>query len=680
MTKRVQPSWALTVIEAVLGSLSDAYGSLPAELRFRLDSRYARFRAAYAGANSATARGQAAAQLLSDLAQEPLLRAVVDAWIAHARERAARHDLLSDDPFLLDRLPPRLQSPPATATAPPAPSDARGPATMPARSPVTAPPALAAAEPPATPRSWRGFEAAPAPAATRSSATPAAPRALLLRYPQLDCQEQALIGQRMSLYIQLRTNAPTGMPALAITDTDAPAHLPELEAVVRARGFEIEGSDTRMLTVRRDGDTEERVVLIPRRSGEQEIRVAFYQHRRYLGEARRVVLVVDQPGVMGTVGAQPAPPPAIALCNGLTPPDVDVRIMLDRHDRRTLYFEAHAISEAVGYNHAPMGQITLQTAPFELFQSIYGELTSLARVTPSTPADAAAQQRRLERLGNQLWSDLFPPELQQAYWSMRDQVRTVQITSDEPWIPWELAKPFCFDEQGRRIDDPFLCEQFDIARWLAGPGPADQVLASRLRAIAPTTTNLPSLQAELQFLEQIGRLRSGLVSDPPYSDVLRVVDLLENGNAHIVHIAAHGNFDASMPDNSAILLDGGALRPSDIVALFGGARPRPLIFINACYGAQAAFGLTGLGGWAERLVRRARVGAFIGAAWEVNDRLALLFAQAFYEALLRDGRPLAAAFRQARLCLREAAPANSTWLAYVLYADPNACVEVVPAV
>jgi CHAT domain-containing protein len=77
-----------------------------------------------------------------------------------------------------------------------------------------------------------------------------------------------------------------------------------------------------------------------------------------------------------------------------------------------------------------------------------------------------------------------------------------------------------------------------------------------------------------------------------------------------------------------------------------------------------------LGGWAERLVE-ARVGAFVGAMWEVNDGLALQFARRFYTGLLKGNQTIAEAFRQAREEIRQLAPYNSTWLAYALYADPE---------
>ncbi|MGB0562083.1 MAG: CHAT domain-containing protein, partial [Spirulinaceae cyanobacterium] len=103
-------------------------------------------------------------------------------------------------------------------------------------------------------------------------------------------------------------------------------------------------------------------------------------------------------------------------------------------------------------------------------------------------------------------------------------------------------------------------------------------------------------------------------------------------------------------------------------------KSRPLIFINACHGGRSGFNFTGLGGWAERLIR-ARVSVFIGAMWEVSDELALKFAQTFYLALLKENKTIAESFRQAREEVRQIAPYNSTWLAYTLYADPEGRVK-----
>ncbi|MFZ1631062.1 MAG: CHAT domain-containing protein, partial [Anaerolineae bacterium] len=84
----------------------------------------------------------------------------------------------------------------------------------------------------------------------------------------------------------------------------------------------------------------------------------------------------------------------------------------------------------------------------------------------------------------------------------------------------------------------------------------------------------------------------------------------------------------------------------------------------------------GLGGWAERFVQ-AGAGAFVGALWEVNDRLAAQFAAVFYEKLF-GGAALGDAFTAARTAIRDAAPNNPTWLAYVLYGEPLSLLQAAP--
>jgi hypothetical protein len=677
MSVTVLPSLALEQIEAIVWSLSAQWHSFDPDLRDRIEALYADFRSRYAAASSAHEQGMVAAAFVAELDALPQVRDAIGERLDAAKGHVRRGDRVEGVDDLLDRIPPWI-TPLMSAAPPPEPSMALPPAPAPA----AAPPAFgggfdgddtlgsSVTSAPASPT--RGDQAAESVTAA-TDATPA-----LTRYPNLDCQDQVALNQKLSLFVQLLREAtsPT-MTAITIVDTGEPAQLPEVEVVLRARGFDIAGGDTRTLPVLRDDDSEERFVLTPRVTGEQQLRVDFYQWGRYIGTVKRNVLVTNAPQAVEI--EQPDAPIALTIAASQTvpPPDLELRVELDRHDGRTLYFELHATRDDVSYNHADMGKVTLSATPLDKMQTIYAELTQLARAVPATPDAIAEQQRRLARLGNQLWKELFSPELQASYWQWKDRVRTLQITSDEPWIPWEIVKPFRFDASNVRVDEPFLCEGFQLSRWLCGPGPADRLPVQRVRPVAPSSVNLPSVQAELKYLETINQLRPDLVPDVPYNGVSQVIDLFENGAFSILHFAAHGTFDARQPDNSAITLTGGALRPSDIVALFGGARPRPLIFINACHGARTEFGLTGLGGWADRLVRQAGVAAFVGAAWEVSDTLALQFAQEFYTALLRDGKPIGESFQQARCKIRDAAPSNSTWLAYVLYADPAACVTTV---
>jgi hypothetical protein len=154
-----------------------------------------------------------------------------------------------------------------------------------------------------------------------------------------------------------------------------------------------------------------------------------------------------------------------------------------------------------------------------------------------------------------------------------------------------------------------------------------------------------------------------------------VRQLAQAGGAQLLHVAAHGRFDPQNANLSPLSLQDGALTPFDLTGerAAGLRRERAIVFLNVCHTGRLAFSLTGLGGWAERFINDLNVSAFIGTLWEVNDLLAAEFAIAFYDRLLA-GESLGQAFYAARLHIRDRQPGNPTWLAYVLYGDPNSFV------
>ncbi len=165
---------------------------------------------------------------------------------------------------------------------------------------------------------------------------------------------------------------------------------------------------------------------------------------------------------------------------------------------------------------------------------------------------------------------------------------------------------------------------------------------------------------------------------PPWRN--EVLTLLEQGRYDWLHLAAHGNFQASATDvSSAVWLQG--LQPLAPEAVVGPRiqghihHHRPAFVLNACHTGRQAFALTGLGGWAERLVGSG-AGLFAGPQWEVADASALEFAKAFYGALVgengRAGKTVGEAVRVAREAARR--PGDPTWLAYAVWGHPNARV------
>jgi hypothetical protein len=75
----------------------------------------------------------------------------------------------------------------------------------------------------------------------------------LVRYPNLDCPDKAILNQRFSLTVELLIDQPEDQPEVAafvVQDTGTD-ELPEVELVLSASGFDIEGSNTQILEIER---------------------------------------------------------------------------------------------------------------------------------------------------------------------------------------------------------------------------------------------------------------------------------------------------------------------------------------------------------------------------------------------------------------------------------------------
>jgi hypothetical protein len=500
----------------------------------------------------------------------------------------------------------------------------------------------------------------------------------LIRYPNLDCPDKVILNQRFSFTVELLIDKPEDQeePLYGqITIEDDGTDLPKVEVVLSHHNFDIENSNTQFIEVKRDNESEVRFVLIPRELGQHKIKVRFYQNDNLIGKATRNIFVSEQHVEVDV--EQPDPLVGLELKTSLTTPPQDLELYIDYSENdKTLSFELHSVKEEIGYIRKSQGIKILKGSPLEKMQATYKEMDKLAKLRPETEEDKAKLEQRLASIGNNLWNELIPDKLKQEYWKFKSRVKSVLVLSEEPWIPWEMIKPYRYNDQDEEENDLFWCQRFSISRWLSSNfGTADELEFKTSRSIAPANSNLPSVQAEVDFLEHLSNLYPEIQPLTTFTTSIQVLDSLKHEDLSVFHFACHGSFDSKSPNDSAIKLSDGPLRPSDIISVrFGGKRQRPLIFINACHGGRAEFSFTGLGGWARRMID-SRAGAFIGAMWEVNDKLALQFAKSFYKLFLQDGESIAEAFRLAREEIRKQAPYNSTWLAYTLYADPEGRVK-----
>ncbi len=502
---------------------------------------------------------------------------------------------------------------------------------------------------------------------TRASEMPVSPPGpqFIERYPDVSFPDEVLLSKRAVLTVQLLVERPPDVePALSPELKIDRAGPMEVEVVLRALDFEIEGDHFKTIKINPDGDSDPVIFWVkPLEVGEKQLHVEFYQAGRFLGRVTVTTQVVEQRGVgrsrTASVSGTIALPSHMAAA-----PDLELSIRYVGESETLMEFELHSTQD-FGYHHRRVGRIQFRGSPASQLENRFRELSQLAR--PDATVTPEFVQRRLVSLGNQLYDELFPDELKHEYWTWKAKgIRTIQITSEEPYIPWEMVKPY----QRGASPEPFLCEQFVLARWLCGrQGLKDSVPATPLCAVIPQS-DLAFVREELEYLSTLNQRRPELRVRAPFPSAWTdVVQLLEQGGFGILHFACHGNFVAEDPNESAIGLDGGFLRPSDVAGeKVGFAKDTPLVFINACETGRVGFALTRLGGWADRFVQGG-CSAFIGSIWEVNDGLAVAFAKEFYDQFL-SGVPLGEAIQTARLKIREQDPGNSTWLAYTLYGDP----------
>jgi hypothetical protein len=490
---------------------------------------------------------------------------------------------------------------------------------------------------------------------------------VVTRYTDISAPRGLAPGQRGVITVRLR-----GAPQEASAATRAvPLRLAQTVEVcvqVRSADFEVDGDTVSRLRVEPDRDSDTVVFFLTAlRPGETTVRLDFRQTGLSIATIDLPITVSVELAAEDLVRTQA---PVTLGAAYAPPPDLDLRVnLMTREGYSILTYMLHSPNGVAGLHYYPAGEVTLRSSPEQYQAQLMTRIEELT--SPQT-------QDGLRALGEQLYRDLFPPQLRRAYRDLsRSPVRSVQITSDEPWIPWELLRPYDDDDPQHIIDDDFLCARFELTRWLAGPsGPAGAITIRRLACLAaaqpPTHPSLRSVTRERDYVVGLAQ-RHGLEDrSPPHATGPTVTALLDEQNSQIDlwHFAGHGDV------SQIVLADGGCVRPEDLYGPRQTAisRTRPLVFLNACRVGQQNWSLTQLGGWAAAWAGRCRCGAFTGPLWAVTDKPAWVFVRTLYDHL-EAGHTLGHATHAARTHTRDYAPHDPTWLAYSTYAHPNARIH-----
>lgn len=333
-------------------------------------------------------------------------------------------------------------------------------------------------------------------------------------------------------------------------------------------------------------------------------------------------------------------------------------------------FELKASDPKLNLNYMSFGPHSIKMDPETWSDHFFKKWEDQARQT-GLSSGHSAEIRRLETLGLNLFEEVFPQDLQDLLWRIKSVVRTLQVLSDEPWIPWEICKLQSSGE-GKIEEGPFFCEQFHMTRWITGSySPTNRLPMKDVAIVGIGGRNLDQVEHELQILHDMSGNTRKVTQIP--ANLYAIQMAMEQGRHDAWHFAGHGNKPDKGSETSLPLDRGDLLEPNIISGICKNmAIPKPLIFFNACFSGRANLTLTKLGGWAHKFMNLG-AGAFIGTQWAVEDGSALAFARAFYGYFLK-GQSLGVAVNKARMQIKDRGDAS--WLAYVAFGDPSAKIRI----
>jgi hypothetical protein len=491
------------------------------------------------------------------------------------------------------------------------------------------------------------------------------------RYSDVLAPTQVPIAQRFAIIVGLTDSPAAGDDnAQAMTVQVGQSIQVVLTTAEPAATLEVLGERRKHLVVQAEQASEPAVFyLVAHQPGSYVIQIDYWYGGQIVATYQRTVAATPHPVPNTTVSS---PALALRIGSGHAPyPDVIIRITTGNNQLR---YDLH---------FADTHFVSLEGPPLRIDPEQYRAelMTEIEGLRNDAHKYEGYVLRELTKIGQRLYRDLFPVELRREYRRFRQTVRTLQIISDEPWIPWELLKPYDSEDPAQVVDDDFLCLQYEFARWFTPAlPPAPAIAVQNLAAITPHDCDLPSAHAEHDMVRGFAVVY-GMADHTPATATLPIIEQLLGGETpiHLWHFACHGHFRPDAPNRSALqLAENAELRPDDLVGPVETRlrTDRPLVFLNACRVGALGLSLTGLGGWAKVLIHNCGVGALIAPLWEVNDRLAHDFSTAFYQALVLPNTTLAQAVQHARQVVKAQSPHDPVWLAYSVYAHPNAQVAL----
>lgn len=517
-----------------------------------------------------------------------------------------------------------------------------------------------------TERRYRGefATAAEPPGRDLPTAEPPAaePSATRRAHARLQADPRVAPGAEFELRVGL-----AGAPDPGVT-ASAPFEVPQAEfglaVTLMADGFEIlgDGSATRTVQVTpRDPHPYEVVRLRalddPRWLATRAIFATYYANGTLIGMASRQVLVDADPA------AEPPPEPTGAdwpiPIGPAQRPDVEIHIARGNDRAGGLLWQYRSRHWAADRTDPVLpGEFPADVAA-TVGEFIEGIEDRAGQV------DLAPYVRAVSDSVGQLVPDEVWNTLADAHAKVRG-APTVLLTTWDPYLPWELA----------RVPSPWLADAPDVlgaqavvGRWPYRPPskdrPPEPALGTARMVVVSGVYPDRLVEAEAEAAALQARYGGTGVA----VELAAVIACLEGDPpAEVLHLAAHGTFDAMGTQDGIRMSDGGYLSPL-VVRGIGGS-PIRLAFLNACQLGQGRTVLGSYAGFAEAMIGNGAQ-AVIAPLWKVHDAVARAVAVEFYAAVFERHTSPAVFLREQRCAtLGKEGTDDGTRLAYVYFGHP----------
>ena len=408
------------------------------------------------------------------------------------------------------------------------------------------------------------------------------------------------------------------------------------------------------------------------------VRVNFYLNKRWCGQGTRPIDIrrddTVPPGEAPPGGSDDLPP--LHFDPNDQPADLTIRICHGVGDRDFVW-ECTSPHVDIPLPKNP------QHAVMRLDETAKDFVRKHFKTLASKPlTDVAIAD--IEGIGEQIYTST-PRHFKDAYWLVWNLAQglfefdSVQIVTDEPYVPWELMR-LADEQRAPGVAAEFLGVRHSVGRWLESERARMRqrlvvtsiaVSASDYESVTNIQQKLPWAGKERDFLlDSYGARNIPLTSND-------LLDFLDHGCVQAMHFACHGQMFIDDPLSSQLVCEDtpNVLKPTMVnrsEVRKGLGREKPLVFLNACEIGSGAAALSLVAGFPAAFLD-AGASAVVCPLWVVNDERAGTISESFYKQVFASpGTPIGRVMREIRAGWRDGQ--HLTFLAYVLYGDPLASV------